>query len=441
MEKRIINGILYADNCNTVELAKKYGTPLYVISESAILRRINELKDSFLNRYENVRAAYAAKAFCNTAMFKLCEREGLGIDVVSGGELYTAIKAGYPGKCIEFNGNNKLRKEIEMALDYGVGRIIVDSPQDLSLIEEVCRRKRKKVNILFRINPGVKANSHEYIITGNKDSKFGMPLEKTAIYQQIFRALRSKYVNFLGFHFHIGSQIFEKEVYLTALDVILDLVNEVKIKFNFDVTELNLGGGFGTTYTDEKRLPFNHYLDPIMKRIERFFIEQGSERPAVVIEPGRSVVAEAGFSLYSIGSIKDIAGVRKYVSVDGGMTDNIRPALYNAKYDAVIANMADVPRTDLVTIAGKCCESGDILIRDIKIAENVKAGDLLAVFTTGAYGYSMASNYNRNPIPPVVLVKNGRSEIIVKGQTYDHIVSNDIIPDSLKDFGGIHEVC
>ncbi len=441
MEKRIINGILFADKCSMVELAKKYGTPLYVMSESAILSRINELKDSFLNKYENVRVAYAAKAFCTMAMFKLCEREGLGIDLVSGGELYTAIKAGYPGECIEFNGNNKLRNEIKMALDYGVGRIIVDNLQEFSLIEDLCRKKRKKVNILFRINPGVEANSHEYIITGNKDSKFGITLEKTVIYPQILRALRSKYVNFLGFHFHLGSQIFEVDVYLSALDVILDLVKEVKTKFNFEVTELNLGGGFGASYTDEKRLPYSHYLDPIMSKVERCFKEQGSVRPTVVIEPGRSIVAEAGLSLYSIGSVKEISGIRKYVSVDGGMMDNIRPALYDAKYDAIVANMADAPRTDLVTIAGKCCESGDILIRDIKIAENVRGGDLLAVFSTGAYGYSMASNYNRNPVPPVVLIKNGRSELIVKGQTYEHIIRNDIIPDSLKDLGGTNEVC
>ncbi|HZK01830.1 MAG TPA: diaminopimelate decarboxylase [Anaerovoracaceae bacterium] len=432
MIKKIVDGILQIDGCSAVELAKKYGTPLYVVSENAIMERINELKDDFLDKYPNVRAAYAAKAFCTMAMCRLCEREGIGLDVVSGGELYTAIKAGYPPKSIEFNGNNKLASEIEMAIDYGVGRIIVDGLQELSLIEETCKRMGKRTKVLFRITPGVKANSHGYLITGKKDSKFGIPLTEDVIYPQIENAIDSEYVDFMGFHFHIGSQIFESEAYLEALTVVLDIVAEVKGRFDFDIKELNIGGGFGVTYTDEKRMPYSYYLGPLLNEIESFFKKLGYDRPAIVIEPGRSIVAEAGLSLYTIGSIKDIKGIRKYISVDGGMNDNIRPALYNAKYDGLIANRADVPKTDAVTVAGKCCESGDILIHDLSVAENVQAGDLLAVFSTGAYGYSMASNYNRNPIPPVVLIKNGCSELIVKGQTYDHIISNDVIPDSLR---------
>lgn len=432
MAKEIKNGVLYIDGCNTIELAEKYGTPLYVMSETDIVDRLNELKTCFIHKYPNVRVAYASKAFCTMAMYRLCEREGICIDIVSGGELYTAIKAGFPPERIEFNGNNKLYAEIEMAVDYGIGRLIVDGLQELSLIEEICRAKGKKVNILYRITPGVKAGSHDYIITGKKDSKFGIPLDEEVFYPEVKKAINSEYVNFLGFHFHLGSQLLDNSAYLQAIDVVLSHVKEVKNRFGYDITELNLGGGFGATYTNDERKPYSYYLDPMMERIDAFYREQGAMRPTVVIEPGRSIVAEAGISLYTIGSIKDIKGVRKYVSIDGGMTDNIRPALYQAEFDGLVANKADTPKTDLVTICGKCCESSDILIRDIKIAENTKAGDLFAIFSTGAYGYSMASNYNRNPVPAVILVKGGRSEIIVKRQSYEYITGNDVIPESLR---------
>lgn len=432
MTKVIKSGVLYIDGCNTMELAEKYGTPLYVMSETDIVDKFNELKACFINKYPDVRAAYASKAFCTTAMYKLCEREGMCIDVVSGGELYTAIKAGFPPERIEFNGNNKLNDEIEMAIDYGIGRLIIDGLQELSLIEEICKAKRKKVNVLYRITPGVKAGAHDYIVTGKKDSKFGIPLDEEVLYPEIDKAINSEYVNFLGFHFHLGSQLFDNDAYLQAIDVILKHVKEVNERFDYDIRELNLGGGFGVTYTNEESKPYSYFLDPMMEKIEAFYAVQGAARPTIVIEPGRSIVAEAGTSLYTVGSIKDIKGVRKYVSIDGGMTDNIRPALYQADYDGVVANKADAPKTDLVTICGKCCESSDILIKDIKIAEEVKAGDLLAIFSTGAYGYSMASNYNRNPVPAVVLVKDGRSEIIVKRQSYEHMISNDIVPESLR---------
>ncbi len=428
MINEIKDGVLHIDGCSVETLAETFGTPLYIMSETAILDRIYELKECFLNKYANVRAAYAAKAFCTQAMCRLCQREGIGIDVVSGGELYTALKAGFPPERIEFNGNNKLWDELEMAVDSGVGRIIVDGLEELSLIEEICRAKGKRANILFRITPGVGINSHVYIMTGKKDSKFGIPLDDDVVYPQVERAINSEYVNFLGFHFHIGSQIFEKDGYLLAADVVLELVRGLKDRFGYDVAELNLGGGFAAGGAGEERKPYSYYLDPLMEKIETFYRELGGERPAVVVEPGRSIVAEAGATLYTVGSIKDISGVRKYVSVDGGMTDNLRPALYQAAYDGVIANRADAPKTELVTIAGKCCESGDVLIRDIKIAEGVKAGDLFAVFATGAYGYSMASNYNRNPVPAVVLVKEGNSHLIVKRQSYEHMISNDVIP-------------
>lgn len=432
MEREIKNNTLYFDGCNTVELAKKYGTPLYVMSETAIVEKCREIKDTFLHKYERTRAAYAAKAFLTLSMCKIIEREGLCMDVVSGGELYTAIKAQFPAERIEFNGNNKSIEEIELAVDYNIGRIIVDGLDELSIIEEICKEKGKKIDILYRVTPGVKSDSHDYIVTGKKDSKFGIPLDEEVIYPAIEAAINSNYVNFMGFHFHVGSQLHNNESHLQALDIVLNLVKQTKERYNYVTPELNIGGGFGIKYTSaDDRKPYAYFLDPMMKRIEEFSNEVGITRPEVVIEPGRSIVGEAGITLYTIGTIKDIKGIRKYVSVDGGMTDNIRPSLYQAVYEAIVANKAEEPKTDLVTISGKCCESGDVLIRDIKIAKPER-GDIFAVFSTGAYGHSMASNYNKNPLLATVLVKDGKSEIIVKRQTYDHMIENEVIPESLS---------
>jgi len=432
MEREIKNNILYFDGCNTTELAKKYGTPLYVMSETAIAEKCREIRETFLNKYERTRAAYASKAFLTLSMCKIIEREGLCMDVVSGGELYTAIKADFPAERIEFNGNNKSIEELELAVDYNIGRIIVDGLDELSLIEEICKEKGKKINILYRVTPGVKSDSHDYIVTGKKDSKFGIPLDDEVIFPAIEQAINSSYVNFMGFHFHVGSQLHNNESHLKALDIVLKLIKDTKEKYNYTTPELNIGGGFGIRYTDDDdKKPYAYFLDPMMEKIEAFSNELNITRPEIVIEPGRSIVGEAGITLYTIGTIKDIKGIRKYVSVDGGMTDNIRPALYQAKYEGVIANKAEEAKTDMVTICGKCCESGDILIRDVKIA-SPERGDIFAIFSTGAYGYTMASNYNKNPLLATVLVKEGKSEIIVKRQTYDHMIANEVIPESLK---------
>lgn len=430
--REIKDGILYFDGCSTVDLAKQYGTPLYAMSEGDIEDKMREIKTCFLDKYPNTRAAYASKAFCTMAIYKICEKEGFCIDIVSGGELHTAIKAGFPAERIEFNGNNKLPQEIEEALDYGIGRFIVDGLQEVALIEAICKEKGKTANILFRVTPGVAASTHDYITTGKKDSKFGIPLDEDVFFPQVEAAIKAEHINFLGLHFHVGSQLFDNAPFLQALDIILDKVAEIKKRFDYDIKELNLGGGFGATYIDEERKPYAYFLAPMMERIEAFFTELGVERPAVVIEPGRSIVAEAGLSLYTIGSIKDIRDIRKYVSVDGGMTDNIRPALYQAEYEGLVANKASEPKDDKVTICGKCCESGDILIKDCMITGTAKAGDLFAMFSTGAYGFSMASNYNSNPIPAVVLVKDGKSELIVKRQSYDDMIKNQLMPEMLK---------
>ena len=429
---QIKDNILYFDGCNTVELAKKYGTPLYVMSETAIVEKCTEIRETFLNRYERTRAAYASKAFLTLAMCKIIENQGLCIDVVSGGELYTAMKANFPAEKIEFNGNNKSVEELELAIDYNIGRIIVDGLDELNLIEEICKEKNKKVNILYRITPGVKSDSHDYIVTGKKDSKFGIPLYDEVIFPAVEQAINSPYVNFMGFHFHVGSQLHNNESHLKALDTALKLIKDTIEKYDFVTPELNIGGGFGIKYTEQDdKKQYSYFLDPMMEKIEKFSKDLNITRPEIVIEPGRSIVGEAGITLYTVGTIKDIKGIRKYVSVDGGMTDNIRPALYQAQYVGIAANKAEEPKTDVVTISGKCCESGDVLIKDAHVAE-LKRGDILAVLSTGAYNYAMASNYNKNPIPAVVLVKDGKSELIVKRQSYDQMIQNEIIPETIK---------
>ena len=425
MTSDIKDGTLYFDGCDTTELAKKYGTPLYVISAKMIKDKFAQLQEEFISKYPKARVAYACKAFCTKEMLRLCAQEGVSIDVVSGGELFTAMAVDFPPERIEFNGNNKLRSELEMAIDYGIGRIIVDGIGELELIEDICKEKNKNVNILYRITPGIKADSHDYIITGKKDSKFGMPQDEEELYKEIKKAIDSQYVNFLGLHFHIGSQLFDNDPYVQAVKVALGHVKNIKDRYGYAMQELNLGGGFGARYTDEQTRPYSYYIDPMVKEIRDFCEKEDMRLPALVIEPGRSIVAEAGISLYTIGRIKDIPGVRKYVSVDGGMTDNIRPALYQAQYTGVLANRAGEEKTETVTFCGKCCESGDILIKDIKTAAP-KTGDILAIFTTGAYGYSMASNYNKNPKPAVVMTDQGKEKVIVKRQSYEEIIEDEI---------------
>ena len=427
--REIKNNKLYFDGCDTTELAKKYGTPIYVMSQNGIEERINELKEQFTNKYPRTRIAYASKAFCTEGMYAILKKAGVCIDVVSGGEIYAAKQAGFPAEHVEFNGNNKLPKEIDAAVEYGVGRIIVDGLQELPLIIESCKKYKKKMNIMIRITPGVAASTHDFIVTGKKDSKFGIPLEKEIFLPIVKQILDSEYLEFTGLHMHIGSQLFENDAFLKALDVLMDWAALIKTEFNADVKEVNFGGGYGAEYTTEERKPYSFFLDPMMELLEKRSKAIGIERPEAVIEPGRSIVAEAGITLYTIGQIKEIPGIRKYVSVDGGMGDNIRVALYQAEYEGIVANRAQEPKDDKVSICGKYCESGDIIITDIMVPKSVKMGDIFATYSTGAYGYVMASNYNNNPIPGVVLVKGGKSAWMVKPQTYEQIVQNNEIPD------------
>ena len=416
---------LYFDGCDTVELAEQYGTPLYVFSETEIRRRIGEFKEFFSGRYPRYRIAYAAKAFCTRWMMRLCNDEGISVDVVSGGELFTALSAGFPAGRIEFNGSNKTREELKMAIEAGVGRIIADSLEELDLLEEICRGKNRKTDVLIRINPSICADTHEYIMTGAKNSKFGVAPDEM-FFRKAEELLKSEFLRFKGLHMHLGSQILQKEPFSEGASLLADISCSLKERTGADVEEINLGGGFGAVYTCEKRQPVSYYLQEAVDIIAERFEACGMPLPVIAIEPGRSIVAEAGITLYQVGNIKTVEGGPEYVSVDGGMSDNLRVALYNASYDGVVCNKAGELRTRTVTICGKCCESGDILIRNIPVAAGVERGDVFAVFSTGAYGYSMACNYNRNLIPAVVSVCGGKSSIAVRRQTYEDLLKADL---------------
>lgn len=432
MEFETKNGHLMWDGCDTVALAEKFGTPLYVFSKTMIEDKCQELQRDFVEKYQNVRVAFASKAFSTLAMLKIIEKQGFSLDVVSDGELYTAIKADFPAAHIEMNGNNKSIEELTMAIDYGVGRIIVDSLQEVDLIAAIAKEKGKVVDILFRITPEVNVQTHSFISTGQKDSKFGIPIDETILFPQIKNAIDTAEVNFLGFHFHVGSQLFDNHAHLAAVEIALDLVKMVKERFDYLIKELNFGGGFGVRYTEQDQpQPFSYFTDPMMAKVLAFCQEENYPQPAIVIEPGRSIVAEAGISLHQIGAIKELPGLRKYVSIDGGMTDNIRPGLYAAEYTGILANKADEALVEKVTVSGKACESTDILVKDIELPQ-VESGDLFATFSTGAYGYSMASNYNKLAIPAVVLTNQGQAELIVKRQSLDQIIQNEVIPEFLK---------
>lgn len=412
--------------CDTVQLAEKYKTPLYIMSEDYIVERLREIKNDFLNRHEKTRAVYASKAFLTKEMARIVHREGIGMDVVSGGELYTAMKAEFPMEDIIFHGNNKTIDELELAIENNVGRIVVDHIEEMDLIEEIAKEKNKKVYILFRISPGLESDTHKYIQTGQVDSKFGIPLTEKTISSAMEKALNLEFTELLGFHFHIGSQLSDNENHIKAIDIMTKLMKKVKDEYGFITKELNTGGGYGIHYSeDEQRKPLSYYTDSIMIEIEKQCKSYDLERPLIIIEPGRWVVGEAGMTIYSIGAVKEIPGVRTYVSIDGGMPDNPRPSLYEAKYEGVIINKIHEEPTEIVTIAGKCCESGDILIWDLKIPK-VERGDFLGVLSTGAYNYSMSSNYNRIPRPAVVMITQGKDRLIVKRETYDDILRNDL---------------
>lgn len=417
---------LYIGGVKATSLAKEFGTPLYVMDEQLLLDNCRGYINAFRAKEEKNRVAFAGKAFLTVEMCKLIYREGLYLDVVSGGELYTAYKANFPMEKIYFHGNNKTLDEIELGIKLGVGRFIVDNLWEMSKINEVAEKYNKKQDIYLRLTPGIEAHTHDYIKTGQIDSKFGFAPVGNIILEAVKQGLSLESVNLVGLHCHIGSQIFETGPFRDAAEVMLKFINEIKQETGHLIEELDLGGGFGIYYSEgDKPKSIEDYCNVILDRVDEVCRELNLKRPILTIEPGRSIVANAGTTLYTVGSIKEIPEIRKYVAVDGGMTDNIRPALYGAKYEATIANKSDSPANDKVTVAGKCCESGDILINDIEI-QKAEGGDILAVLSTGAYGFSMASGYNRILRPAVVFVRNGEARIVSKRQTYEDLIKDEI---------------
>ena len=408
------------------DLVKEFGSPLYVMDENLLISTCKSYYDNFKCKENHNRVAYAGKAFLTKAMCKLVNEQGLYLDVVSGGELFTAYKAGFPLNKVYFHGNNKSRGEIELGVKLGGGRFVVDNLDEMKMLNEEAGKNNIKQDIYLRLTPGIEAHTHDYIKTGQIDSKFGFAPVGETIMNAVKLALDCENLNLKGLHCHIGSQIFETEPYKDAVEIMMNFMKEIKDQTGHIIPELDLGGGFGIHYTDEdKPREPKEYCEVILNKVDEVCSRLNIERPILTIEPGRSIVGNAGITLYTIGAIKNIEGVRTYVSVDGGMTDNIRPALYGAKYEMAIANKIDEKANTRVAIAGKCCESGDIFIEDICI-QKPEIGDILAVFSTGAYGFSMSSNYNKNPKAPVVFIKDGVVRLVSKRQSYEELLELEV---------------
>lgn len=420
-------GHLTIGSYDTTELIKTFGSPLYVFDENEIRKNLREFKKSIDDEYNgNGLVVYATKAFCCKEMIRICESEGCGIDVVSGGELFTALSVGFPTDKIVFHGNNKTYDELEMAVKNDVGRIIVDNITELETLDNIAGNYNKTVGIMLRIKPGIDAHTHSFIKTGQIDSKFGFALESGEAMEAIKEAIGMKNIKLKGLHCHIGSQIFDLDPFELAATVMLDLFKEVKDQTGVELEELNLGGGFGIKYLKSDRpRSYGDYMRRVSAAVNSYSEKIGLKIPYILIEPGRSIVGAAGITLYTVGAVKDIPDVRTYVSVDGGMGDNPRYALYQSPYEIICANKAGEKRDWTVTLAGKCCESGDI-IQEWARVQPVEPGDILAVLSTGAYNYSMASNYNRIPRLPVIMVKNGKAREVIKRETYDMLIQCDI---------------
>ncbi len=420
-------GHLTIGGCDTLELAAEFGTPLYVMDESTIAKNCRRYLDSIRTFYQGKgRVYYASKAFCCKEICRLMENEEMGLDVVSGGELYTAMSVGFPAERICFHGNNKTKEEIHYALDCGVGRFAVDNLTELELLNRLAGGRGKKACVLLRIKPGIDAHTHRFVRTGQIDSKFGLALETGEAEEAVKQALSLENISLKGVHCHIGSQIFEVQPFELAAEVMVNFMADMHDRHGAELTELDLGGGFGIQYVkEEDPVPYEAYMKAVSETIRKTCSERNMEVPFVMLEPGRSIVAPAGITLYTVGSVKEIPGVRTYVSVDGGMGDNPRYILYQAEYTAVAAERAAKEPSARVTIAGKCCESGD-LIQENTAIQPVKPGDVLAVLATGAYNYSMASNYNRIPRAAAVMVRDCKPRLIIRRESFEDLVRNDV---------------
>ena len=416
---------LYVGGVKASALSKEYGTPLYVIDEELVRSNCRRYYNAMKCEERGNRVTYAGKAFINMSMCNLVNEENLYLDVVSGGELYTAYKAGFPLERIYFHGNNKSDYEIDLGVRLGIGRFIVDNIHELEVLNSIAQEYGRVQKVYLRITPGVEAHTHEYIKTGQLDSKFGFPVIGDTVYDAIKRAMELEYIELNGLHCHIGAQIFDLEPFEDTTEIMLNLINDIKETLGYEIKELDLGGGFGIYYTEgDKPKEIEEYCSVIINKADEICRKLNMNVPILSIEPGRSIVGNAGLTLYTVGAIKEIPNIRKYVSVDGGMSDNIRPALYSANYESLIANRVFDNSKEIVTVAGKCCESGDVLLNSIEMPR-METGDILAIMSTGAYGHSMANNYNRIPKAAVVSVSNGISKVMCKRETYEDLLRNE----------------
>lgn len=417
---------LQVGGVDTLKLAAHYGTPLIAYDVGMIKQQIQSFKEAFIRAGIKYRIIYASKAFSSLAMYRLLANEGLGCDVVSGGELYAALKGGLDPRMIEFHGNNKTPTELVEAISHGIGCIVVDNFYEIELLENICQAQQQTVKVSLRVAPGIEAETHQYISTGQSNSKFGFDLDSGQAEQALKQLLHSKYLQVIGVHCHIGSQIFALAGFQMAATKMISILHDWQQKYDFEAQILNLGGGFGIKYTEQDQpLEPAEFVSAIIATVQRESQEKKVALPEIWIEPGRSLVGEAGTTLYTVGSTKTVPGVCNFVAVDGGMGDNIRPALYGAKYRAYLAKNPLAEQTQVATIVGKYCESGDVLVKQQQLPA-VQAGDILAVTATGAYGYSMASNYNRNGRPPVVFCETGHDKLVLKRETYAEMLSLEV---------------
>jgi diaminopimelate decarboxylase len=408
--------------CDLVDLAKEFGTPLYLFDEVTLRDMCAQFRDEFGDRYPNTQVLYASKAYVNPALARIFGEEGLGLDVVSGGELAVAQAADFPSELVYFHGNNKGVDELEYALACNIGRVVVDNPREMALLDEIARARGKVQDILIRVSPGVDPHTHGHTTTGILDSKFGIPIETGLAEEAVKQAMSAENLRLLGFHFHLGSPIYEIEPYETAIDVTMSFAAQMEERYGLELLEFSPGGGFAIQYTaDEPPPEVSEYAEAITSAI----LERTQSPPRLLIEPGRAIAGRAGVALYSVGTTKDVPGIRKYVSVDGGMGDNIRPAIYGSRYEAMVANRASDPAEETVTIAGKFCESGDILVENVELPV-VDSLDLIAIPASGAYCLSMASNYNVAPRPPILMIKDGNPRLIRRRETYQDLMLCDL---------------
>jgi len=420
-------GHLVVGGCDVVDVAEEFGTPLYLFDESTIRGKCREFKDEFTRLHPDTLVIYASKAFLNRALALILKEEGLGLDVVSGGELSIAQSVDFDPSKIYFHGNNKTPEELDLALGLGVGRIVVDNFYELELLNKLARKRGINQNILLRLSPGVDPHTHQHTTTGTIESKFGFPLSTGQAEEAVNQASSASNLDLLGLHFHLGSPVSEIQPYELAIELVLGFAGGMSQKFGFDLREFDIGGGFAVAYTLDFVVPATaDYARAVTGKLDSLISELGLSRPRLIVEPGRAIVAQAGVALYKVGAVKEIPGVKKYVCVDGGMSDNIRPALYGAKYDALVANRASEAGRNMVTIAGKLCESGDILAKDISLPA-ARPGDIIAIPVCGAYSIPMSSNYNAVPRPPIVMVSEGQARLIRRRETYQDLMNLDLI--------------